>query len=223
MSARAAAVFVKQRNSAFALSGRCRQVNKIDWFYLRRPIIMIVVALVVSVAIVLVGYHYEKMQREEYQTALSTLRSTHKLYSNIINDIDLLDQYRALYSEYKSSGLVGEERRLSWIESLESTNEVLRLPILTYNLNPQEDFQRPDFKLKRGVTVMSSPMDLTIGMLHEEDLFALLEGLRLSIRNLFTVDNCSITRATAVDRSLDTRKANLRSQCTIRWVTIDAR
>jgi hypothetical protein len=184
---------------------------------------MTVVAAVVSVAIALLGYQYEKAQREEYQAALSTLRSTHKLYSNIINDIDLLDQYRNLYSEYKSSGLVGDERRLSWIESLESTNEVLRLPTLTYNLNPQEDFVRPGFKLKRGVAVMSSSMDLSIGMLHEEDLFALLEGLRLSIRNLFTVDSCSIIRISAVDRSLDTKKANLRSDCTIRWVTIDAK
>ena len=198
-------------------------MNKIDWFYLRRPLIIIVVAIVVSGAFALAGYHYEKTQREGYESALSTLRSTHKLYSNIIKDIDLLDQYRSLYSEYKSSGLVGEERRLSWIETLESTNEVLRLPTLTYNLNPQEDFKRPGFKLKRGVAVMSSPMDLTIGMLHEEDLFALLEGLRLSIQNLFTVDSCSIIRSSPVDRSLDTKKANLRSQCTIRWVTINAK
>lgn len=198
-------------------------MNRIDWSYLRRPLIIIVVAIMVSGAFAVAGYHYEKTQREEYQAALSTLRSTHKLYSNIINDIDLLDQYRSLYSEYKSSGLVGEERRLSWIESLESTNEVLRLPTLTYNLNPQEDFKRPGFKLKRGVAVMSSPMDLTIGMLHEEDLFALLEGLRLSIQNLFTVDSCSIIRTSPVDRSLDTKKANLRTLCTIRWVTINAK
>ncbi|MCP4765367.1 MAG: hypothetical protein GY875_03775 [Gammaproteobacteria bacterium] len=197
-------------------------MNKIDWFYLRRPLIIILVAIVVSVAFALAGYHYEKTQREAYETALSTLRSTHKLYSNIINDIDLLDQYRSLYSEYKSSGLIGEERRLSWIETLESTNQVLRLPTLTYNLNAQEDFNRPGFKLKRGVSVMSSPMDLTIGMLHEEDLFALLEGLRLSIQNLFTVDSCSIIRSSPVDRSLDTKKTNLQSQCTIRWVTINA-
>jgi len=100
---------------------------------------------------------------------------------------------------------------------------VLRLPTLTYNLNPQEDFKRPGFKLERDVSVMSSPMDLNIGMLHEEDLFALLEGLRLSIRNLFTVDSCSIVRQGPVDRSLDTRNANLRTQCTIRWVTINAK
>ena len=197
-------------------------MSKIDWFYLRRPLIILVVAMLVSTAVAVVGYQYEESQREEYQQALSTLRSTHQLYTNIINDIDLLDQYRSLYSDYKSSGLVGEERRLSWIESLESTNEVLRLPTLSYNLNPQEDFQRPGFRLERDVSVMSSPMDLTIGMLHEEDLFALLEGLRLSIRNLFTVDSCSIVRLGPVERSLDTRKSNLRTQCTIRWVTINA-
>ncbi len=198
-------------------------MNKIDWFYLRRPLIILVLAILVSVGAAVVGYHYENIQRDRYQTALSTLRSTHQLYTNIINDIDLLDQYRSLFSEYKSSGLVGDERRLSWIESLESTNDVLRLPTLSYKLNPQEPFERPGFKLERDVSVMSSPMDLTIGMLHEEDLFALLEGLRLSIRNLFTVDSCSIMRQSPVDRSLDTKKANLRTQCTIRWVTINAK
>jgi len=198
-------------------------MKQIDWTYLRRPLIILVVAIIVALAVAAVGYEYEEAQREEYEASLSRLRSTHNLYSNLVNDIDLLDQYRAQYSEYKSSGLVGEERRLSWIESLESVNEVLRLPTLSYNLRPQEDFKRPDFKLNRGVEVMSSPMELNIGMLHEEDLFALLEGLRLSIRNLFTVDKCSIARQSPVNRSLETKTTNLRSQCTIRWVTIDAK
>ncbi len=198
-------------------------MSRIDWFYLRRPLLMLFVAIVIAAVVVFAGYHYESKQRDDYQAALSTLHSTHQLYTNIINDIDLLDQYRNLYSDYKSTGLVGEERRLSWIESLESTNEVLRLPTLSYNLNPQEEFKRPDFKLKRGVSVMSSPMELTIGMLHEEDLFALLEGLRLTIKNLFTVDSCTIVRQSPVARSLDTKKTNLLTQCTIRWVTINAK
>ena len=198
-------------------------MNKIDWFYLRRPLIILVVAVLISVAVVMVGYQYENAQQKEYQTALSTLRSTHKLYSRMVNDIDLLDQYRSLYREYRSSGLVGQERRLTWIESLESTNQVMRLPTLGYSLNPQETFVRPGFQLKSGVSVMSSPMDLNISLLHEEDIFALLEGLRLSIQNLFTVDSCSITRRSPIERSLNTRKANLVSQCSIRWVTINAK
>lgn len=198
-------------------------MNRIDWFYLRRPLIMLGVAILLAVMLVLAGYQFEKAQQDHYQKALSTLQATHTLYRNIINDIDLLEQYRNLYNGYKESGLVGEERRLSWIESLESTNGVLRLPTLTYNLLPQEEFKRPKFKVKRGVSVQSSPMDLTIGMLHEEDLFALLEGLRLSIENLFTVDSCLMTRQTSIDRSLDTRRPNLNTKCTIRWVTIDAK
>lgn len=198
-------------------------MNRIDWFYLRRPLIMLGVAVVIAAVLIVIGYQYEQAQQEKYQGAVSKLRSTHQLYTNIINDIDLLEQYRSQYNEYKASGLVGEERRLSWVESLESTNEVLRLPTLTYSLQPQEEFKRPGFKPKRQVSVMSSPMDLSIGMLHEEDLFALLEGLRMSIRNLFTVDSCSMNRKTAIDRSLDTKRANLQTICTIRWVTIDAK
>ena len=197
-------------------------MNSIDWRYLRRPLITFGVAILLSVAMAGAGLHFQQVQYEGYQQAESTLRSTHQLYRNLVNDIDLLEQYRALYTDYKASGLVGEERRLSWIESLESTNNVLRLPTLTYNLQPQEEFERPDFKELRGVDVKSSPMELTIGLLHEEDLFALLEGLRLSIKNLFTVDSCSINRQTDLTRSLDTKRANLVSKCTIRWVTIDA-
>ena len=141
----------------------------------------------------------------------------------MIKDIDLIEQYRNLYNGYKSSGLVGKERRLSWVESLESTNEVLRLPTLTYNLLPQETFERPGFKNVRDVSVKSSPMELSIGMLHEEDLFALLEGLRLSITSLYTVDNCSMRRTSNINSSLDTKKLNLSATCTIRWVTIDAK
>ncbi len=196
---------------------------KIDWSYLRKPLIMLAVAILISAALIVVGQHYEKAQHVEYQKAISTLRTTHKRYTNLVKDIDLIEQYRKLYSDYRASGLVGEERRLSWIESLQSTNRVLRLPTLTYNLQPQENFKRPDLKVKRDVVVKSSAMDLSIGMLHEEDLFALLEVLRQSIRSLFTVDSCLMTRSTGIGRSLNTKKPNLRTRCTIRWVTIDAK
>ena len=184
---------------------------------------MLLVSILIFVLLILAGYQYEKIQSEEYEKAVATLRSTHKIYSSMVNDIDLLDQYRNLYTDYRSSGLVGKERRLSWIESLKSTNGVLRLPKLTYDLQPQEKFLRPDFKPKRGVEVNSSPMGLSMGLLHEEDLFALLEGLRQSIRNLFTVESCSIVRSSSVNSSLDTKGANLTTECTIHWVTIDAK
>ena len=198
-------------------------MSKVDWLYLRRPLIILGVAILVSATLIGAGYYYETAQQAAYDKAVSELRSTHKRYSDLVRDLELIEQYRNLYDKYKAAGLVGDERRLSWVESLQSANQVLRLPTLTYSLQPQQKFARPGFKPKRDVSVKSSPMVLTMGLLHEEDLFALLEGLRLSIASLLTVDSCSMSRKTAITRSLDTKRENLRATCTFRWVTIDAK
>lgn len=198
-------------------------MNNIDWHYLKKPLIYFAIAIIISVAAGVAGYYFESEKHEAYQQSISTLRTTHNLYRNMVNDLDLLEQYRNKFSDYKASGLIGEERRLSWIESLQATNQVLKLPTLTYNLMPQEGFNPPGFKVQKSVDVKSSPMELTMGMLHEEDLFAVLEGLRLSIKNLFTVDSCSLSRLSSVETSWDTKNANMRTECVVRWVTINAK
>jgi hypothetical protein len=198
-------------------------VNNIDWRYLQQPLIIFIFSVMIATSMGVVGYQYESTQIAKYDKAVETLSTTYTLYINMVNDIDLLEQYRNLYSGYKSSGLVGEERRLSWIESLENTNKVLRLPTLSYSLMPQEKFIRPGLKVKSGVELSGSAMELTMDLLHEEDILAVLEGLRLSIKNLFTVESCSLRRSSKVGVPLNTKEANLRSICTIRWVTIDVK
>ncbi len=196
---------------------------EIDWFYLRKPLIICFIGLVIAVTMMLVSTKYENAQQDKYQQSLSTLNTTHQKYSNIIKDIDLLEQYRTQYTRYKASGLVGVERRLSWVESLESTNDVLKLPTISYSLLPQEEFNRPDFKVKRGIDIKGSIMDLKISLLHEEDLFTLIEGLKLSIDSIFTVESCSISRKGSMSSSFNTQNANLNSECRLRWVTIDVK
>jgi hypothetical protein len=198
-------------------------MNKIDWRYLQLPLIMFLLSMILAAAVATIGKQYELAQIEKYESAVSKLNTTHKNYTDMVSEIALLDQYRNLYSGYKSSGLVGDERRLSWIQSLKTTNQVLKLPKLAYNLLPQEKFIRPGLKVKSDVEMNSSPMELTMGLLHEEDLMAVLEGLRLSIKNLFTVENCSLTRGGGISSILNTKDINISSRCTIRWVTIDVK
>jgi hypothetical protein len=196
---------------------------EVDWFYLRMPLIIFFIGIVIAVIMMLAGTQYENAQQDRYEQSLSTLSTTHQKYSNIINDIGLLEQYRNQYAEYKASGLVGVERRLSWVESLESTNEVLQLPTINYNLLPQEEFKRPGFNLKSGVDIKGSVMDLKMDLFHEENLFNLIKDLKLSIDSIFTVESCSISRRGPVSSSLNTQNANLNSECRLRWVTIDVK
>ncbi len=197
------------------------QSKLIDWRYLRGTLIFLLLAILVAGGLIYFGIYYEQQREAEYRQQENSLRSTHSKYEKLVRDLDLMEQYTAKFNAYQASGLVGEERRLSWIESLEAVNSRLRLPKLGYNLMPQENFERPDFKPLRFVSVKSSPMQVTLDMLHEGDLFSLIEGLEQEISNLFTVDSCSLRLKGQAGKLLDTRKPNLTGQCTIRWISID--
>ncbi len=197
--------------------------NKIDFYFLRRPLIFLLVAIIFSIVLVMLGWQYEDSEYDAYQKGTQSLRTTHDRYKNLVKDIHLLEQYTAKFSEYKASGLIGGERRLSWIESLEKTNSLLKLPKVTYNLLPQEGFNRPGFKVERQVEVKSSPMELKMSILHEEDIFTLFDVLGSSISNLFSVDSCSVSLQGQVGKSFDTKRANLNSTCVIRWINIDGK
>ncbi len=193
----------------------------VDWRFLRGALIFLVVAVIGAGALIYFGLLYEEQRATEYKQQENKLRSTHRKYEQLVRDLDLMEQYTTKFSDYKSTGLVGEERRLSWIESLESVNSRLRLPRLTYNLMPQEEFKRPGFKPLRFVSVKSSPMQVSMELLHEGDVFSLIEGLEREISNLFTVDSCRLRLKGQVGKLFDTRKPNLSGECVIRWISID--
>ncbi|RLA29369.1 MAG: hypothetical protein DRR15_16340, partial [Gammaproteobacteria bacterium] len=131
-------------------------MNKVDWQYLRQAMIIFIVTIVVAALMGITADRFRAAQKKGYQQSLAALKSTHRQYSGLVNDIDLLEQYRTLFIDYKSTGLVGDERRLSWIESLERTNSRIQLPKMTYRLMPQQDFQRPGLKLDRSVILTSA-------------------------------------------------------------------
>jgi hypothetical protein len=195
--------------------------NLVDWRFLRGALIFLLLAIIVAAALAYFGLLYEEQRAGEYRQQETRLTRTHRKYEQLVRDLDLMEQYTNLFNEYKSSGLVGDERRLSWIESLEAVNSRLRLPKLAYNLMPQEDFRRPGFKPPRFVSVKSSPMQVTMELLHEGDLFSLMDGLEQEISNLFTVDSCRLRLKGQVGKLFDTRKPNLTGECVIRWITID--
>lgn len=196
---------------------------KVDWKYLRQAMLIFGLSIIVATLMFFAADRFRNSQQEEYKISLAKLEATFRDYNGLVNDIDILEQYRALFLDYKLTGLVGDERRLSWIESLEATNSKLKLPRMTYSLRPREKFERPGLVKKSGVTVSSAPMSITMELLHEEDIFSVFNGLRNSIKNLFTVDNCTLSRSGELGKPLDTQKPNLMANCMIRWVTINVK
>lgn len=196
--------------------------NKIDFKFLKRTLILLFVALVLSTAFYFIGNEYETSSFEKFQAAKSSLSNSHARYVKLVEDLDRLQLYTEKYNEYRDSGLVGKERRLSWIETLESVNSVLKLPKLAYTLLPQESFNRPRLKVDNKVMVNSTPMKLDMDVLHEEDIFAVFEGIDGTIENLFTIDSCKLSRKNRGNFTVSTKGSNLSATCLMRWVTVDA-
>ena len=78
-------------------------MTKIDWRYMTRAMIIFVLALIVAVMMGIAGDRYQTAQLEKYDQSLSELHFTHKLYNNLVKDIDLIEQYRTLFNGYKAS------------------------------------------------------------------------------------------------------------------------
>ena len=195
--------------------------SKIDFKFLKRSLVFLTASLILSIGFIFVGMQFEGDKKSEYLKVKSSLEKSHSKYTTLVKDIGLIDLYTQSYKSYKKSGLIGSERRLSWIETLESVNDVLKLPGLSYSLQPQEEFKRPKLAIDKKILLSSTPMKLNIELLHEEDLFAVFEGLQSSIDNLFTVESCKISRKARKGALLSTKSANLSSTCLLRWITVD--
>jgi len=197
--------------------------NNIDIQYIKGSLIFFLVCLVLAIGLYYVGDEFEISHQEAYQKSRNSLSASHAKYVKLVEDIDRIEQYTKKYDRYRESGLIGPERRLSWIETLEAVNEVLKLPRMAYALSPQEGYIKPKLKVDRNVILNSTPMNLDIDILHEEDIFAVFEGIESSIENLYTLDSCTISSKKALESTFSTKSANMAAKCLLRWITIDAK
>jgi hypothetical protein len=120
-------------------------------------------------------------------------------------------QYRALADK----GVIGEERRLDWIERIAAIKTTHRLYDIHYEIAEQRRLDNPASETE----LMMSKMVLTMPLLDEEDLFGLLRDMRAANRDYFQVKSCSITRAAVLtDRRV--LAPTLNATCELDFYTI---
>jgi hypothetical protein len=88
-----------------------------------------------------------------------------------------------------------------------------------YYSGPQRAADYPGVAGAGDIEVLASPMQLTLGLLHEEDLFRFIGDLRRELSALVVVRACNVERTgeTAKARGLGPR---LRATCEVDLVTI---
>lgn len=154
--------------------------------------------------------------RQERSAALAQRNEFDGRLKRVRNEETEIKQKAALFQLLQSKGVIGEEQRLEWVETLRAIRDRRRLIDLNYEFLPQRPL--PGMAPAGGYAFYSSSMTLQFKPLHEEDLLRLLGDLRQQASALIHVDRCSVSRlprGTAGDGG----NAQLRAECQVDWIT----
>lgn len=132
------------------------------------------------------------------------------------------------YLELQSRGVLGQERRLEWVERINAIRLARRLPEFQYELSPQQGIAPPGATASTGAggtnapaaaLVLVSPMKAQLGLLHEQDLLDTVSDLQTNVPAFVRTRHCALSRTTGTP-STPPSNALLHATCEFDWITL---
>ena len=124
-----------------------------------------------------------------------------------------LQQYQALAAH----GIIGEEKRLDWVDTVTAIKNERRLFNISYSVEPQKELDYPGFSPGGGVRFMDSRVKMTMQLLHENDLLYFIDDLARRGKSYLSVRSCDVQRAGSGGNTLAPR---LQANCVFDLITI---
>ncbi len=194
---------------------------EVDWRYLRQDTIVPLVTLAVAVVLSAASYWFVGAEKERYARISVDQDVINADYDALILRKRLVDRYHRRYERFQEQGFIGTESRLDWIETLRVAAAELKLPSLTYAVEPQLGVLAPvpSTSAETDIQIFSSRLELELGLVHELDLVNLFDRLQSAAPGLVKVDRCSMQRRSEPD-ALQTADPNILAMCSLHMFSI---
>ena len=190
-----------------------------DWSALRGAALLLAGVCVVSGALLWGSRDFARRMENDYRRHHQDFLAVSAKYIAVGDEEQVIRSYLPQYEELSQRGVIGPERRLDWTEALRAASEGLKLPSVRYDIHPQEPYTSRVPARSSQFRVFASRMELTLGLLHEEDLLRLFHELDGRATGLFTVEACTLRRVGGGSEP-DPSRSNLNAECTLAWTTI---
>lgn len=194
-----------------------------DWPRLRWSIIVLVLCLILGVVLYfLLQNHIKTLAQTQKQLASQQMELRSQL-TRAREEEQEIRQRIAQYQRLVSGGLLIEEDRLNWVESIARIKAARRLIDVQYELSPRHAL---DAALLPGggdigpYQFMASTMTLKLALLHEEDLLGLIGDLKKTVSAELLVRSCQMERSASAVKPVTGPAPNLQATCMIDWVTL---
>ncbi len=194
--------------------------NEIDWSILKGPLILFCICLVIAGSLIGGSYYFNEKLNKEYVKNKNVFQSISSRYLDVDQEEKVLRDNYPQFVKLYNEGIIGREKRLDWIEALRNAGEKVKLPSLTYSIDSQEQYI-PGFNVDySGYELYRSGMKLELGLLHEGDLFKLLDFINRNADGLYTLTECSF-RMNGSEIRFEKNYSNISASCMLYWITIN--
>ena len=224
--------------------------SQLAWHWLTWPknlrqavVIFAVVALIILGLIYEVGQKVEEFTQElQKEDGLKTQAQSRLRESG--QERDTITKYLPLLHQLETNNIFGEEKRLEWVEQLRVIEKHWPGVSITYDISPQEMLLPdkgpgnslppsptppagtllPNGQPAMSFAVFDTRMKLTLQVLHEGDVLAILSELKGANLGLFTTRQCSLRRLAGSDSSNNPIGLGepLTVNCNLIWISMRA-
>jgi hypothetical protein len=194
-------------------------MNPGDLSALRGPLVVLATIIAMGAAAVFFTSRMVEKAEAQMKAQQAALQEARTRYQRSGDEKDTIVRYLDGYEILQHEGVVGEERRINWIDGLRVANIESGLFGVDYQIGVQQAYSGSSSSAPGSIEMRQSEMKIRLPLLHEGDLLRFLEILDRQRAGLFTVNKCTIDRTNQTSAA-PRYQPNLMAECELIWITL---
>lgn len=196
-------------------------IERDDLKQLRAPLAVAIVLLALGAACVVTSEHYLDAGRRIHDATRQSRVAAQLRVSKVSEEEREIHDSIVFYEEMRQRGMMAEQSRLDWIESIARIKNNRKLFEIRYNFEAQRALDYPGIVSTGAADFVVSRLRLDMLLLHEGDLLNFLADLQAAGMAHVSVRNCTVTR---IERgptfSATALQPRLRAECQVDLVSL---
>ena len=196
-------------------------IERNDLKQLRVPLALAIVLLALGAACVLTSDYYLDVGRKIQAATRQSRIAAQLRVSKVSEEEREIHESVVYYEQMRQRGMLSEQTRLDWIESIARIKNSRKLFEIRYNFDAQRLLAYPGIVPVGTADFVVSRLKLDMLLLHEADLLNFLADLEAAGMAHVSVRNCTVTR---IERgpslSATALQPRLRAECQVDLVSV---
>lgn len=190
---------------------------------MQKELTIFLLSIIIATSIIVLSHSILQTSIENKTSQNTALINVKQRYYTAIERRRLLEEFESRYIALQKSGIATTEDRLNWVDAITNITNHNKIPYLKYKINQQ-------IKVKSGalssrypdIDIYKSTMTLNMQLLHEGDLYTIINNLDKKAKGLFDVESCTIAKNQTQNTPLIEKDSdkNFASVCVLNWYTM---